>query len=253
MSVEKAAQLLARARSALFITGAGISAASGIPTYRGIGGLYGDRPAEEGLAIEDVLSGEMMRDRPAITWKYIHQIERACRGATFNAAHAALATLEARLERAWVLTQNVDGLHAAAGSRRVIDIHGDIHHLICTACAWDARVADYATLAELPRCERCGAVVRPDVVLFGELLPSAKLELLDREMNRGFDVVVSIGTSSLFPYISRPVMIAKFKGWATIEINPERTEISREVDVRLPMPAVEALGTIVDLVERGAR
>src|SRR5262249_26454911 len=152
-----------------------------------------------------------------------HQIERACRGAKFNAAHAALARLEARLERSFVLTQNVDGFHADAGSRNVIDIHGDIHRLMCVACDHRERVADYAGLPALPRCPRRAALIRPDVVLFGEMLPPAKIETLLRELERGFDVVMSIGTSSLFPYIAHPVFLASARGAMTIEINPEET------------------------------
>lgn len=247
--IDRASAILGGARSALFITGAGISAASGIPTYRGVGGLYGDTPTEEGIAIEVALSGPMFRRRPELTWKYIHQIEQASRGARFNAAHAALATLERRMERAWVLTQNVDGFHRAAGSERVIDIHGDIHRLICTGCGRDERVESYAHLTALPRCAGCGAVLRPDVVLFGEMLPLEKVEALRRELAVGFDVVVSIGTSSLFPYIVQPVIDAARAGQATIEINPQETDVSGWVEVRLAMPAVEALQGILERIE----
>ena len=250
MSIELASKILGSARSALFITGAGISAASGIPTYRGIGGLYGDKPTEEGIAIETALSGPMLRTRPQITWKYIHQIERACRGAKHNEAHMALSRLEERLGRAWVLTQNVDGFHKDAGSRNVIDIHGDIHQLLCTACDYKERVPDYAHLSDVPRCPQCHALVRPDVVLFGEMLSPAKVETLMRELERGFDVVLSIGTSSLFPYISQPVFLASARGATTIEINPEETPVSDAVQIKLWMPAVEALRAI--LLELGA-
>ncbi|WP_437481580.1 NAD-dependent deacylase [Sorangium sp. So ce1014] len=249
MSIEQASALLASARSALFITGAGVSAASGIPTYRGIGGLYGDKATDEGLAIEDALSGGMFQRRPEVTWKYIHQIERACRGARFNAAHAALARLERRIARCWVLTQNVDGFHRIAGSTNVIDIHGDIRHVLCTRCAYEAHVDDYAALAPCPRCPECAAVLRPDVVLFGEMLPLEKVEVLRRELARGFDVVVSIGTSSLFPYITGPVLEAARSGVPTLEINPEPTTISTAVAVRLPMRAVEALEGILSRIE----
>lgn len=249
MSIEEVARILSSARSALFITGAGISAASGIPTYRGIGGLYGDRPTDEGIAIEAALSGTMMRLRPEVTWKYIHQIEQACRGAKPNAAHAAVAQIERRLQRAWVLTQNVDGFHAAAGSRQIIDIHGDLHRLICVACDHEERVEDYAHIAALPRCPRCGALVRPDVVLFGEALPAAKVETLLRELDRGFDVVLSIGTSSLFPYIVQPIYLLGARGAATIEINPEETPVSEAVALKLWLPAVEALEGILSHME----
>lgn len=247
--LDRASAILGGARSALFITGAGISAASGIPTYRGVGGLYGDKPTEEGIAIEEALSGPMFRRRPELTWKYIHQIEQASRGARFNAAHAALVTLERRMERAWVLTQNVDGFHRAAGSGKVIDIHGDIHRLICTGCRREERVESYAHLEALPRCAGCGAVIRPDVVLFGEMLPLEKVETLRRELAVGFDVVVSIGTSSLFPYIVQPVIDAARAGQATIEINPQETDVSGWVEIRLAMPAVEALKGIVERIE----
>jgi NAD-dependent deacetylase len=249
MSIEQASKILRSARSALFITGAGISAESGIPTYRGIGGLYVDRATAEGMAIEAVLSGPMFRSRPEITWRYIHQIELACRGAKFNAAHAALARLEERLDRAWVLTQNVDGFHKDAGSRNVIDVHGDIHRLICTGCDHEERVSDYAHLSGVPRCPRCGAVIRPDVVLFGEILPEEKVKTLTREIERGFDVIMSIGTSSVFPYITQPIFLASVKGVPTIEINPEETAVSDTVQVKLAMPAVEALTAILAELE----
>lgn len=251
MSIEEASAIVARAKSALFITGAGISAASGIPTYRGVGGLYGDKVTAEGMRIEEALSGPMFRQRPELTWKYIHQIERACRGAKPNAGHAALARLEARLERAWVLTQNVDGFHREAGSQNVIDIHGDIHRLLCTSCPFEERVADYAALEDCPHCPYCAAVLRPDVVLFGEMLPPAKIELLEKELDRGFEVVVSIGTSSLFPYIAAPVLEAAEAGVPTIEVNPEPTTVSRAVSLRLAMGAVEALTAMAEAVERG--
>ncbi|WP_437951794.1 NAD-dependent deacylase [Sorangium sp. So ce296] len=249
MSIEQASALLASARSALFITGAGVSAASGIPTYRGIGGLYSEKGTDEGLAIEDALSGWMFQRRPEVTWKYIHQIERACRGARFNAAHAAIARIERRIPRCWVLTQNVDGFHRLAGSTNVIDIHGDIRRILCTRCTYEAHVDDYAHLAPCPSCPECAAVLRPDVVLFGEMLPLEKVEILRRELAQGFDVVVSIGTSSLFPYITGPVLEAARSGVPTVEINPEETTISTAVSVRLPMRAVEALEGILSRIE----
>src|ERR1039458_6334427 len=93
--------ILARSRSILFITGAGISADSGLPTYRGIGGLYNAEHPEEGLPIEEILSGEMLRCRPELTWKYLGQIEQATRGAQFNRAHEVIAEMESSFERVW--------------------------------------------------------------------------------------------------------------------------------------------------------
>lgn len=236
--------LLAQSRHVLCVTGAGISAESGIPTYRGIGGLYDDVNTTEGIPIEEALSGDMMRLKPAVTWKYIHQIEAASRNASFNRAHEVLSAFEERFERVWILTQNVDGFHRSAGSRNVIDIHGDIHRILCTACDYRTTVDDYTGLAPVPVCPECAEPLRPDVVLFGELLPYEKVERMERELERGFDIVFSIGTTSVFPYITRPVLDAKLRGKATVEINPGTTMLSGEVDVQLPLGAVEALDTL---------
>lgn len=168
--LDEVAALLRSATRVLFVTGAGISAESGLPTYRGVGGLYADQHTEEGLPIEEVLSGAYFRRHPEITWRYIQQIEAATRGALFNPAHAAIASLEGAGREVVVLTQNVDGLHRAAGSTQVIDLHGDLHDLLCTGCAWGARVETFEAGGGLPRCPVCGEVIRPDVVLFGELL-----------------------------------------------------------------------------------
>jgi NAD-dependent deacetylase len=242
--LDQVSQAFARARSVLFVTGAGISADSGLPTYRGIGGLYEGATTEDGFEIEEALSGDMLRERPEVCWKYIHQIERACRGATWNRGHEVLAMMERRYERAWVLTQNVDGFHRGAGSRNVIEIHGDVHRLACTGCQFRDRVEDFAGLSIPPRCADCGAIVRPEVVLFGEMLPSAALEALERELRRGFDLVVSIGTTSVFPYIAAPVVLARRAGRDTVEINPGTTDVSDVVAHRMQNRAAVALDAI---------
>jgi NAD-dependent deacetylase len=242
--LRRAAALFGRACSILFVTGAGISADSGLPTYRGIGGLYDRETTEEGFPIEVALSGEMLRRNPGICWKYIAEIEAACRGARFNRAHEIVAELEREKERVCVLTQNVDGFHRAAGSENVIAIHGDIHDLRCIGCDGTWRVADFAGLSIPPRCEHCGACLRPGVVLFGELLPPGEVEALERELRRGFDLVVSIGTSSVFPYIAGPVVDAARRGIPTIEIDPGETEISGFVELRIREGARVALERI---------
>jgi NAD-dependent deacetylase len=251
--VQAFATRVREAKSVLFVTGAGISADSGLPTYRGIGGLYDRATVEEGLPIELALSGSMMQARPELCWKYIHQIEAACRGARPNAAHEIIARLQPRFGRTCVLTQNVDGFHRGAGSTDVIEIHGNIHELHCTACAWEHRVDNYAALeAQLgtsddpnaPTCPECGALVRPRVVLFGEMLPALAVTRLDAELQRGFDLVVSVGTTSAFPYIAEPVVLARQRGAATIEINPGESEVSAIVDLKIPArarPTFEAL------------
>lgn len=248
-AVQQVAGWLAGARRVLFITGAGLSADSGLPTYRGVGGLYNDAETEEGYAIEDALSGWMFAKRPELVWRHILTIEEACRGKTFNAGHAAIAALEAQADKeVTVLTQNVDGFHRKAGSENVIDIHGDVHALYCAArCGWSERVQDYRHLGDAlpPRCPACGEVIRPDVVLFGEMLPEAKLARLQAELEAGPELIFSVGTSSLFPYIAQPVLLAKRLGARAVEINPGRTQVSGAVDLRMRSGAAATLEAIV--------
>src|SRR5262249_43724366 len=237
-------QRLLCCRRVLFVTGAGMSADSGLPTYRGVGGLYNRGETEEGFAIEELLSGEMLRRRPEWTWKYLRQIEQACRGAKHNRGHAIIAEMESHFPRVWTLTQNVDGFHRAAGSRNVIAIHGDLHNLHCTSCPHRFTVADYASLPELPRCEQCSAVVRPAVVLFGEMLPGDGLGELKQQLREGFDIVFSIGTTSVFPYISFPVELSVQREKPSVEINPGMTRVSELVTYRLALGAAVALEAI---------
>ncbi len=243
-AIDRVVEILQGCRELLFITGAGISADSGLPTYRGIGGLYNVEDTEDGLPIEVLLSGEMMRSRPELTWKYLGQIERAARGAKHNRAHEVIAEMEAHFDRVWTLTQNVDGFHRQAGSTCVLEIHGDLHHLLCPACAWRVTVENYSTLEIPPRCPRCAGTVRPDVVLFGETLPEAVLQQLYDECARGFDAVIAVGTTAVFPYIAGPVQWARRTGWATVEINPGESRVSPLVDVKLSLGAAVALDAI---------
>jgi NAD-dependent deacetylase len=233
-----------QARRLLFITGAGISADSGLPTYRGIGGLYNEQLTEEDIPIEVALSGEMLAESPHITWKYIRQIENACRGASYNDAHRIIANLQDCFEDVCVLTQNVDGFHRQAGSRNLIEIHGDIHDLHCTACDYDRVVPHYDDLEIPPSCPQCAAVLRPRVVLFGEMLPEQAVGHLYSQLERGFDLVFSIGTTSVFPYIAGPVLEAKRMGVPTVEINPATTVVSSFVDFKVPTGAASSLASI---------
>jgi NAD-dependent deacetylase len=251
--VEAFAERIREARSVLFVTGAGISADSGLPTYRGVGGLYDRAVVDEGFPIEVALSGAMLEMQPQVCWKYIHQIESACRGAQPNAAHTIIAQLHGRFELACVLTQNVDGFHRAAGSPDVIEIHGNIRELHCTACAWEDEVEHYGALEgklgtpddpRAPACPQCGELVRPRVVLFGEMLPTRAVARLAAELQQGFDLVVSVGTTSAFPYIAEPIVRARRRGAATVEINPGASEVSDLVDLKIPArarPTFEAL------------
>ncbi|PIE83543.1 MAG: NAD-dependent protein deacylase [Candidatus Contendobacter odensis] len=231
------------ARRLLFITGAGISADSGLPTYRGIGGLYNNQTTEENIPIETALSGSMFASNPAITWKYLHQIEQACRGARFNEAHTIIANMQDHFE-VCVLTQNIDGFHRDAGSRNLIEMHGDIHDLYCTQCDYTATVPDYTNLQIPPACPHCKALVRPRVTLFDETLPSDAIQHFYRELDQGFDLVFSIGTTSIFPYIAGPVVQASQTGVPTVEINPGETNVTRYIDHKLTSGAAVSMRQI---------
>ncbi len=235
---------LLQAQSVLFITGAGVSAESGIPTYRGIGGLYNAGTTDEGLAIEEILSSYMLRENPALCWKYLAQIGLAVQGAKHNRAHEVMAEMESHFDRLWVLTQNVDGFHRAAGSKKLVEAHGSMHSLSCMGCKHRVLVDEFKTLEIPPKCPRCPALLRPDVVLFGELIEGPGIENLQTELDRGFDIVFSVGTTSVFPYIQAPLYMAQAAGNATVEINPSQTDVSHMVDYRIQAPAVEALQAI---------
>jgi NAD-dependent deacetylase len=243
-TIDRIVDCLHHCRSILFITGAGMSADSGLPTYRGVGGLYNSGDTEEGPPIEEMLSGEMFRRRPEWTWKYLRQVEQACRGSTFNRGHAILAEMEHHFSRVWTLTQNVDGFHRAAGSRNVIDIHGDLREIRCTSCPHRVTVTDYVGFTDLPRCGQCESILRPDVVLFGEMLPEDRIRELKHQLREGFDIVFSIGTTSVFPYISFPVELAVQRAKPSVEINPGTTRVSELVTYRLAMGAAVALDAI---------
>ncbi len=253
VALDRAAELLICARRVLVITGAGLSADSGLPTYRGIGGLYEEAATEEGVPIEVALSGQMLRQRPQLTWKYLLQIEAACRGAQPNAGHLALARMSTHFQSFTVLTQNVDGLHRQAAQPQLIEIHGNLHRLLCDECACRWQVQDYDALQAPPRCEDCHGPVRPEVVLFGEMLPVPALQQLEAALDRGVDLVLSVGTSSGFPYIAGPVVQAARIGVPTVEINPGLTDVSAVVEVRLPERAAVALPQLLRRLEGDRR
>ena len=164
--------MLKNAKKILFITGAGISAESGLPTYRGIGGLYNNRTTEDGIPIEMALAGEMLQSRPEVTWKYLSQIEKSCRTAKFNRAHEIISEIEKHFENVLVLTQNIDGFHNAAGSRNVIDIHGDMHKLFCPVCGWRIKVNDYSKLPIPPNTITVKAKIMKQILIFSFIAPS---------------------------------------------------------------------------------
>lgn len=245
------AEHLRNAQRILFITGAGMSADSGLPTYRGIGGLYNNRLTHESMPIEMALSATIMDSRPDITWHHLAEIEKACRHAKYNRGHEIIVEIEKLKPETWILTQNIDGFHRAAGSKNLIEIHGCLYDLYCTECSYQTKVKDYSELSDIPAiCPRCNGMVRPKVVLFEEMLPEMAIYELYNQMTKGFDVIFSIGTTSVFPYIKKPVINAKNWGALTVEINPSTTEVSDFVDIKLKTTAAATLEEIWKLLKQ---
>ncbi|WP_375738943.1 NAD-dependent deacylase [Pseudomonas boanensis] len=243
----RVAKVLKQARRILIITGAGLSADSGLPTYRGLGGLYNGM-TEEGLPIESALSGPMLQRNPALCWKYLAQLGRACLSARPNAGHEAIAELQRIKPECWVLTQNIDGYHRQAGSppERLIEIHGEISPLYCQSCGAESVELSQHLAGELPpKCNECGGILRPPVVLFEELLPEQAIETLYAELRKGFDAVISVGTTASFPYIIEPVVRTRQAGGLTVEINPSSTDLTPIVDVHLKGKALDVLRGLI--------
>ncbi|MBM7060705.1 NAD-dependent deacylase [Pseudomonas sp. UL073] len=243
----RVAHALEQAERILIITGAGVSADSGLPTYRGLGGLYNGRTAE-GLPIEEALSGPMLQRDPALCWKYLAELGKATLGTQPNAGHQAIAELQRRKPQCWVLTQNIDGYHRAAGSpaERLIEIHGQLAPLYCQSCGTEsAELAAHLQRPLPPRCADCGGILRPPVVLFEEMLPEAAIDQLYAELRKGFEVVLSVGTTASFPYIVEPLLRTRAAGGFTVEINPSMTDISDLVDVRLQGRALDILSQLL--------
>jgi len=248
MDIDKAAEALSGAERILIITGAGLSADSGLPTYRGLGGLYNGE-TEDGLPIEVALSGPTLRRDPALCWKYLAEIGRACLQAEPNAGHVAIAELQRRKPGAWVLTQNIDGFHRRAGSPpdRLIEIHGQLSPLSCMGCGKvDGRPLPSLLNQPLPpRCLTCDGVLRPAVVLFEEMLPESALAALQQQVRLGFDAVLVVGTTASFGYILEPVWRVRQAGGSVVEVNLQATEISPLADVLLQGRAADVLSQLV--------
>ncbi len=240
---------LAPVTSVGVITGAGISADSGIPTYRGAGGVYDD-PVEGERTVESLTGATLHRD-PDRTWRAVAELARHSIAARPNAGHEALVRIERAVASFVLLTQNVDGLHADAGTVNLIDIHGDVLATRCTRCDARGRLTrdDLVQLTRTPTCS-CGGGLRPDAVLFGERLPQRKVYLMqDAFYRRTPDLVLVVGTSAMFPYIDEPVLFAAKAGKLTVEVNPEPTDLSPAVTYALRAPARVVLPQMADVLE----
>jgi len=246
--VEAAAARLGRARRVTVITGAGVSAASGIPTFRGAAGLWKTYRPEE-LATP----GAFAKD-PRTVWEWYDWRRQAIAAASPNSAHETIAAWSRRFEEFTLVTQNVDGLHELAGTLGVIRFHGSIWILRCAvSCGarpdgWEDRTAPLEDLP--PRCPECGGLARPGVVWFGEAIPGDALESAWRAVE--CDVCVVVGTSSLVMPAASLVDEARARGAYTVEVNPEATPASSRVDCAIAGRAEEVLPEIERLIRARA-
>ncbi len=215
------------------LTGAGISAESGIPTFRGPGGIWRTYRAEN-LATPEAFA----RD-PKFVWEWYDYRRSVIATVGPNAGDRALAAFEQRGGDFTLITQNVDGLHDRAGSRNVLKVHGDIWSLRCTICGRE-REEKSARLTELPPHCRCGGLERPGVVWFGEALPSSVWELAQRAA-RHIDVLLVVGTSAVVHPVAGLAHLAKSHGAMVVEVNLAETPVTSVADYSLRGSAAEVL------------
>lgn len=221
-------------RSLLVLTGAGMSAESGVPTFRGPGGLW------EGHRPEDLATPEAFDADAGRVWRWYRWRLDRVKAAQPHAGHRALAWLEARggLEAFHVVTQNVDGLHQRAGCRNVIELHGSIVRARCSLSCGNIRPADEVDPADIA-CA-CGGRWRPDVVWFGEMLPYAAFTEAGR-LTETVDMAWVIGTSNVvYPAAALPRVAAR-RGITVVEVNPDPTPLTGEVPYSYRMTASEGL------------
>jgi NAD-dependent deacetylase len=238
----QAREALTAARRVVVLSGSGISAESGVPTFRGPDGLW-EKHRPEDLATP----GAFARD-PALVWRWYHWRRGLIAGCLPNPAHQAVAALEQRLDaqggRFTLITQNVDGLHELAGSRRVLAIHGSIWRLRCIDCG-QAREDRSLDLPEQPACPGCGGLLRPDVVWFGEPLDHHLLEAAWRAAREAQAMLV-VGTSAVVQPAASLAHVAKQVGATVIQVNLEPTSHTDRVDYALLGPAGEILPQLVE-------
>src|SRR5215213_2658781 len=210
---EKLREKFEAAARVCVLTGAGISAESGVPTFRG----GGNTAVWKGMPFDQISSARMVRENLAEVWEWFDYRRGVLKDCQPNAAHFALAAWQDRFTDFTLATQNIDGLHAAAGSREVIELHGNIQRAFCTNC--EKRFDILGKIPHSPEtCDECGAKLRPDVVLFGEMLPLGAFEKAQRKA-RGCDLFFVIGTSALVYPAAGLSEIAKRSGAFLVEIN----------------------------------
>jgi NAD-dependent deacetylase len=243
-ALQKAAELLRRAERIIALTGAGLSVASGIPDFRSPGGLW------ERHDPMDVATAEALLHRPERVWAFLLEVLSVVGSARPNPAHEALARLEAGDRLSAVITQNIDGLHQAAGSQNVIEFHGGMGRYYCMGCGREHNPtgALRLTTADIPwRCSDCGGVVRPDIVFFGEAIP---LDALGKsgQLALAADCIVVAGTSGEVAPANLLPREMKARGGVVVEINLMESAYTALADVSILAPAEIALPALADLV-----
>lgn len=236
--IDAARKLLSGATRVAVLTGAGVSEESGVPTFRGEGGLWRRfRP-------EQLATPEAFERDPNLVWEWYDWRRQKIAAVEPNPAHRALAEMEKRAATFALITQNVDDLHERAGSRRVYHLHGEIWLLRCTGCGAEKRNRE-APLASLPpRCQ-CGALLRPGVVWFGEALPGETWAAASAAAASA-DLFLVVGTSALVQPAASLPLIARQAGARLIEVNRDPTPLSALADVALRGPAGELLPQLLE-------
>jgi NAD-dependent deacetylase len=237
--IESAIAALRKARHVCVLTGAGVSAESGVPTFRdALTGLW------EKFNPEDLATPEAFERDPKFVWDWYEFRRELVRKAEPNAGHYALAELARLIPRLTLVTQNVDGLHQRAGSRGVLEYHGNILRDRCTI---EQLIADRSEDSRhgLPRCAACGGLLRPDVVWFGEAIPTGPM-LAAAEAAEHCDVFLSVGTSSQVYPAAGLAAIARDAGATVIEVNPGTTSLSHTAHVALTGASGVLLPHLVD-------
>ena len=237
---------LARAESVAVLTGAGISAESGVPTFRDPGGLW------EQFRPEELANVRAFLRNPNLVQRWYRHRRTVVEAVEPNPGHHALVGLERRTSTFTLVTQNVDGLHERAGSRNLVRLHGTLTRNYCIDCRREAGDADLEALeadADAARCPACGGLIRPDVVWFGEQLPDGAFERAAIAATTA-DVFLSIGTSAVvYPAADLPMM-ARGAGAYTAEFNIEPSAIAPRLHETVLGPAGETLPKLLDAVER---
>ncbi|WP_250645510.1 SIR2 family NAD-dependent protein deacylase [Salidesulfovibrio onnuriiensis] len=229
--------LLSGARSLVVLTGAGVSAESGVPTFRGTDGLWEEyRP-------EDLARPEAFSRDPELIWRFYNWRRELVGRCEPNPAHLALAALERQAPEMLLVTQNVDGLHQRAGNRNVLELHGSLWRLQCTVCTYEEE--NRTDLPPLPACPRCNNLLRPGVVWFGEQLPAGVLSTVLDTVAKA-DVMLVAGTSSVVQPAASLAHVAKRSGAVTIEVNLEPTHNTGFMDFALHGRAGEILPQLVE-------